>query len=790
MPRNPDCGKCPLFTEAKTICLWGQGKTKEPLVFLIGEAPGEVEDKTGIPFHPSAQAGRRLRKLIEMLGAADDCYITNVCKCRPPKNRAPTRIEMETCREYLWEEIRSVRPLYIVLLGASAIRAFTGDYHASVAGYRGRKVWEYEGIPVIATYHPAATLGGRDPAKLELLVEDLNRISKQEFWAPEELKWATVEQVTPSQLGASVAIDLETSGLDPFAPGARIVCASYCSGKRAYVTKNVLDLLQGLRHRTKVLIGHNIKFDLLWLKQHRGFDPKGFEIFDTMVAAHLLDENQPKLDLSTLSSQLTGLGTYWMNDGLDVPALLHKGKIDEVPEKVLHRYNAYDSAAAYRLFVYYKKELRNAGLERLMNLKMAQLKALLNMEAVGFLTDSERIDATEKALLVSLKKQHIALKRKLGEVSPTSPKQLSEFFFDTLQMTPPLRTPKGGGSTSKEALEQLMTQSWHPYQTKLEWQHLTQKQIHNLIGMILRYRGEKKLLSTYIQGSKGVRSCRDAAGRVHASYLLTGAVTGRLSCSRPNIQNIPRGSLIRNFFVAPEGRVLVEADYSQLELRICALITRDARMLELLRAGEDLHAATARLILGHEPSPEEREVAKTCNFMILYGGGVKRLMQEAKIPRREASSFLKGWYATYPGVQAWQKDREKELLSTGQVVNIFDRVRRLGSIVPSDRGAYQAILRQACNSPIQSAASELTLMALVELDRLLGSSTPSVATVHDSILTECLPRQVARISRTQRRVMEDPDSLVRQFGYRLKFDVPFKADVKVGQSWGSMEEVT
>jgi len=218
-------------------------------------------------------------------------------------------------------------------------------------------------------------------------------------------------------------------------------------------------------------------------------------------------------------------------------------------------------------------------------------------------------------------------------------------------------------------------------------------------------------------------------------------------------------------------------------------------MMQVFQDGRDLHSETARLILGHEPTKDERHIAKTCNFCVLYGGGPKKLAAESGLSPHDASAFIRKWYQTFPRVKEWQQEQEQKILSTGQVRSLWGRIRRLPGAVVADRRQYEEMMRQACNSPIQSTAADLTVMGLVALKTVfekqhLTNAIRPIATVHDSILFEVTDKRLTlHCARFVKATLEDPRYVGWSFGYDAKFDVPIEVDLSVGPSWGEMEDL-
>jgi DNA polymerase-1 len=247
---------------------------------------------------------------------------------------------------------------------------------------------------------------------------------------------------------------------------------------------------------------------------------------------------------------------------------------------------------------------------------------------------------------------------------------------------------------------------------------------------------------------------------------------------------VPKSHPVRGCFRPAKGRYLVEADYSQIELRVAALLTQDARMLALLRAGVDLHQATADAI------GCDRALAKTINFGVFYGMGPAHLAEVSGLNVREAKGYITSWYDTYPRVRAWQEDQAKRLTDLGYVESLFGRRRWLDVAAEEEVGAYRAVLRQAANHPVQSSAAELTLLATTALSQDLGTLGKVVATVHDSVIVEADRAEVHAVGVMMKGTMEDATGLARRFGFKVQVDVPTPVGISVGKDWSNMKGVT
>lgn len=748
MERDPDCTRCSLSKDASTVCIWGEPQGKKPDIFLIGEAPGELEDSKGRPF--IGQSGQLLRTVLDELGIIERCYITNSVKCRPPGNRQPGTEELKQCSGYLAAELRARRPKVIVCLGATAIRALTGE-KAPVGEKRKLRNWIHEetGARIVATYHPAAIL--REPSRTTDFIDDLVRARDGSVDpGQEEVRWEYVKNV--SKLPRILAFDIETTGLNPFATNAHILSIAWSDGKRTRVTRDVFGFCTAVKNCT--IIGHNVKFDLLWLAVTEGYFHNG-HVYDTKQIAHLTNENRESFGLKVLAQQYTNLGDY--------AAKIDRAKTYELSEEELFRYNATDALATWQLFQALKKEAQAERVWHLAGWGGLLTKSLVRIEYAGMQVSPAGVAEVQKHLR---RKRTLLLKKITGVpgwdgVNLDSPKQLSKHLYETLRLPVQERTSKGAPSTSEAALLKL------PQSPVLKW--------------LLEYRGVKKLLSTYIEDL--LEKC-DSKSRVHPSYNPTGTVTGRLSCSAPNLQNIPRGDVVKSVFGVADGNILVQADYSQIELRIGAHLSQDPIMLEIMRSGGDLHWTTARAIWGEKATKDDRSRAKTVNFGIFYGMGPYALAEKTGLTFHQAGRMIHSWFDLYPGVKRWLEQQQELLLDQGYVTSIFGRKRRLPPFATGDKEARARMLRQACNFPVQSSAGELTLAAMDELShhwRVVG-------TVHDSILIETEQQYLTQCCSVIHLTMENTLELLRPFGVKHGISVPCPVEISYGPTWADMKE--
>ena len=310
---------------------------------------------------------------------------------------------------------------------------------------------------------------------------------------------------------------------------------------------------------------------------------------------------------------------------------------------------------------------------------------------------------------------------------------------------------------------------------------------HELPRRILEYRSLQKLKSTYVDSLPGL--INRETGRVHTSFNQAVAATGRLSSSEPNLQNIPvrteQGRQIRRAFVTDRGRVLLSADYSQIELRVLAHLCGDPALVNAFRTGEDIHRRTAAEVFGVMPdlvSDEMRRRAKVVNFGIIYGMGAQRLAREQGIPLKEAEGFIEAYFKRLPRVKDYIDATIAAVESEGRVRTLLGRVRHFPELKGTDRNARQQALRAAVNTTIQGTAADLIKLAMVALARRLkeaGSGARMTLQVHDELVLEVPESEVPSVSRMVREVMEGV--------YALR--VPLVADLKIGPNWLDMTKL-
>ncbi len=486
-------------------------------------------------------------------------------------------------------------------------------------------------------------------------------------------------------------------------------------------------------------IAHNTKPIMRELLS-RGIPANGF-VFDTAVAAYLLDATRGDYALPTVTMQY-----------------MHFTPNNDTPLGAL-----FSSAAAIEaLYELLEKKLKEQNVKKLYyGIEFPLCYVLAQMEVFGVQVDqkalsdfgamlSERIKACEELIYSYCD----------GEININSTKQLGELLFDKLKL-PPVKKTKSGYSTNVEVLEKLRDQ-------------------HPIIGAIMDYRMLTKLNSTYVEGLQKVIS---SDGRIHTTFQNTVTATGRLSSTEPNLQNIPvrteLGSELRKMFVPQEDWVFVDADYSQIELRVLAHIADDKRMCEAFRSGEDFHSVTASQVFNvplDEVTPLMRRNAKAVNFGIVYGISEFSLAQDIGVSRYQAKEYIENYLAKYAGVREYMRNIVDTARTQGYVQTAFGRRRMIPEIKSSNFNVRSGAERIALNTPIQGTAADIIKLAMVRVHKALSEQALQarlILQVHDELIVECPAFEAQSVMDIVTTAMQEA----------VELSVPLVAEAKTGESW-------
>jgi DNA polymerase-1 len=394
---------------------------------------------------------------------------------------------------------------------------------------------------------------------------------------------------------------------------------------------------------------------------------------------------------------------------------------------------------------------------------MPLVAVLFSMERHGVLLDRELLKMLSTQFGEKMQDVETRAHEQAGQpFNLNSPRQIQEILFEKKGLKPLRKTPGGAPSTDEDALQELALD-------------------HPLPQLILDYRGLAKLKSTYTD--KLPHSINSRTGRVHTNYGQAVAVTGRLASNDPNLQNIPirtaEGRRIREAFIAPPGSLIVSADYSQIELRIMAHISRDENLLKAFAAEEDVHRATAAEIFGTEPKAvdaEQRRYAKVINFGLIYGMSAFGLARQLGIERSAAQQYMDRYFARYPGVADYMKRTRESAREKGYVETVFGRKLWLPEIKSGNPARRQGAERAAINAPMQGTAADLIKMAMIAVERWLADARMKsrlIMQVHDELVLEVPEPEVETVRRELPRLMSSV----------AKLSVPLVVDVGAGPNW-------
>ncbi|AXK39263.1 DNA polymerase I [Crenobacter cavernae] len=572
-----------------------------------------------------------------------------------------------------------------------------------------------------------------------------------------------------------VSLDTETNSLDQMS--ARLVGISFAvtPGEAAYLPlahkapgvadqldfdKTLAKLKPWLENPDKKKLGQNLKYDRHVFANH-GIALAGVAD-DTLLASYVVE--------SHLTHNMDDLAERHLSETtIKYEDVCGKGAkqigFADVDLDTATAYAAEDADITLRLNAALVSQLNGRLLNVYRDIELPTAEVLFTMERNGVLIDKQRLAEQSRQLgesMLALEAQAYALAGQPFNLN--SPKQLQEILFGRLGIATKgvKKTPSGGYSTDESVLEKLALD-------------------HPLPKCILEYRGLAKLKSTYTD--KLPLLIRADTGRVHTNYSQAVAITGRLSSSDPNLQNIPvrtaEGRRVREAFVAPKDHAIVSADYSQIELRIMAHLSGDENLLAAFRDGEDVHKATASEVFGvglDAVTSEQRRYAKTINFGLIYGMGVFGLASQLEIERSAAQAFIDRYFMRYPGVARYMEETRTRAREQGYVETVFGRRLYLTEIKASNQARRAGAERAAINAPMQGTAADLIKLAMIATQRWLeesGLKTKLIMQVHDELVLEVPQDELATVKATLPSIMAGV----------AKLKVPLLAEVGAGDSW-------
>ena len=481
--------------------------------------------------------------------------------------------------------------------------------------------------------------------------------------------------------------------------------------------------------------------------------------YDISVAAYLINPLKDSYFVEDIARD------YMESACSSKSEMIGKAKLNEVlrfnDEKAIN-YFATESYVALHAKENILAKLKDLELTELYeNVEMPLIYSLAKMENTGVRVDEERLKKYSDTLLEKIAKLEESITKKAGEsFNINSPKQLGEILFEKLKLSGGKKT-KTGYSTAADVLEKLAPE-------------------HEIIRDILEYRQLTKLNSTYATGLAGyIRE----DGRIHGTFNQTITATGRISSTDPNLQNIPvrteMGSKIRDIFVPKEGYVFVDADYSQIELRVLASLSGDEKLIESYHSAADIHAATASQVFHvplEEVTPELRRNAKAVNFGVVYGISAFGLSEDLSISRKEALDYINNYFKIYGGVKTFLDKQVADAKEKGYVKTMFGRIRPIPEIKSSNFMTRSFGDRVAMNSPIQGSAADIMKISMLKVDEALeksGFDARIVLQIHDELLVEVKEEEAAKVSELVEKAMKEAVSL----------KVPLEVDAHIGKTW-------
>lgn len=760
-------------------------------------------------------------------------FFTSVVKCRS-FDVDPGKRGVKVCAEaYLEDEIKALKPKFILGFGNEALESVTK--HKGIMKWRGR-VEEHHGAKVVMTVSPAAVI--RNPGQKGAWQADLQLFASTVSGHTDEVKPPKFNLIDTKEklqklkkiLAKTelISYDIETAGLDEWDPTGGIVSlAGTClvDGK-LFIFAVPLDHPESVFRNswTKVLkylkpeleaipkqVAHNGKFDAKWLRTYG----VGMKVtFDTMLAAHLLDENRLK-GLKPLARMLLGVAPW----GIDTKDLRNTNLFDVLI------YNSYDTYYTYRVYMILREDLvAQPRLLRIFQfLTMPANEKLIETEMRGIWIDRDKLESATK-IAFDMRDQidaqlleyvpdpeaeeswpTVGKRGKPAEINYNASNWMRWWMFEYLGF-PVIERGK-----SKELADGSM-KAGDPSLAEASMVALKDMYPdHPVLNLLTERAKWQKYCSTYVTRYQEVADKND---RIHTTFKLAGTVTGRLSSGKEdeekitakrdrgrgvNLQQVPRDKFIRGLFGAPPGYSFVEADFAQIEFRLAVFISRDRTGLRLIRDGVDVHLAMAAKMTGKRPQdvlPEERKAAKPVNFGYLYGMWWVKFQQTAKLnygidfTDEEAKGSRIAFFEMYQDFQKWHQRQRRLAHNNGRVVSPMGRIRHLPDIFSTEEGVMKEAERQAINSPVQAMASDMCVLSMILVDdefKRQGIRGHTLGLVHDAINFEIHNDDLDRALPIIKTTMENLP-LKRKFG--VDIDIPIEADLKVGSHWGGAKEVT
>jgi DNA polymerase-1 len=664
-------------------------------------------------------------------------------------------------------DVARLRELYTRLEFRTLLKSLGTDEAAIAAGTAPAAGAATAASPVAVAESHGAQDAAAAPAASPAAARDYHKIVSQDALDA----WLAKLAAAPL-----ISFDTETNSLDYMQ--ARIVGLSFAvaPGEAAYLplghdyagAPQQLDLEKALAAFKPLLedaarpkLGHHLKYDAHVLANY-GIALNG-QRFDSMLESYVLNSVATRHDMDSAAEKYLGVKTIHYEDVAGKGAkqiTFNQVDVDRAAE-----YSAEDADVTLQLHLKLWPQIEALPALKAVyeTIEQPLVSVLYRMERKGVLVDRELLKIQSSELAARMQElQALAHAEAGGAFNLDSPKQLQEILFGKLGIPVTRKTPTGQPSTAEDVLEELAA-------------------TYPLPKLILEYRGVAKLKSTYTDNLP--KQIDPATGRIHTSYHQAVAATGRLSSTDPNLQNIPirtkEGRRIRQAFIAPPGRSLVAADYSQIELRIMAHLSGDASLLQAFAEDRDVHQATAAEVFATplgDVTANQRRSAKAINFGLMYGMSAFGLARQLGISRGDAQKYMDVYFERYPGVKRYMEDTRRKARETGFVETVFGRRLYLPEIQSRNQALRQYAERSAINAPMQGTAADIIKRAMISVDGWLQSSGVSaclIMQVHDELVLEVADEAVESIVGELRAHMAQA----------AKLAVPLKVDVGIGHNW-------
>lgn len=725
-----DCSRCKLHHQRKRV-VYGCGKQPHPKFIIVGEAPGKEEDDKGEPF--VGGAGRILSAILsEARILRTDCYITNVCKCRPPNNRTPEIDETLACQDFLFEEIKTLKPQAVIALGQTATFTLTGK---NVTEYRGSILPCYHSkIPTLITYHPAFLMRQRD--MYSVVVNDCEKLHNihdftkeaQEFYQYNigRIAFETLCK-TWMKMKDWIAVDIETKsggedesdGLNPFSEDYKIIGISFTpmAGQGVHLNGMHLDmcwdLIKTLLEKHPYIVYQNNRFDRLglWLKHEISSNV----CWDTLTGMYIINSSLPK-KLDFLRSVYTNIPPYkgiYKTKGKYQPGLLK--------DSDLGRLNCLDTDVTWRVAKEQQKYLDKKLMDRMLMVD----NMLCDMTVKGVKPNTTRI-------AVHYAKQQPIIEQCEQEFTETfgcsisSSQQLGKLIYEDLGFNPMVKhlTPKGKPSTDEDAIDALAAQCGLIHISDEDGDRFEGESKHKkMFELILNHRRTSKEVSTYLTG---IYKIIQPDKRIHPNWNSTGTDTTRLACRNPNMQNVPKH--LRDIFEPEAGKIYLAGDYKGLEVITAAVLSEDYKLLEILEREGSIHPFVLRAIEEKYPlskmiGPVMAKVrVKAVVFGTFYGRSERSIAEEFKVPTKTVEEWRKIFYGEFPKLKYYFEEYLPKFFAEKGYVECWPGFRK-----------YAENVRQAKNMPVQGTAAQICYNGM---QSLCDNGFNIVINVHDQIVCE------------------------------------------------------